>query len=113
METLGNGFIDWFEFEPQKDTFIGRTLPVETKKATESGLILQAEDDSVVNDRPDACIVVSVGETCKYKVGDFLYLQKGMGYDLKQVRKENDQEFILLYPDAVIGKKVQDTRTTK
>ncbi len=107
-----NGWIEWYEFLPSKDTFVVRTLPQKTKKATESGIILQTKEDSVVMDRPNAGIVVSVGPESKYKVGEFLFIQMGMGYDLEMVRKPTDVSwsYVLLYNDAIIGSKCKDTR---
>ncbi len=104
------GFIDWWEFAPQGDTFIVLSRPDKTKKETESGIILTTQTD-VVQDRPFKGEVVSVGPDCKYKVGSYLYWQPTSGMDLAMIRKENPEDmYLLLYPDAVLGQRVKDTR---
>ncbi len=107
FDNLENSWMDLDEFVCLKDTFIARTLPQNTKKETESGLILSTQADSVVNDRPDAGVVVSVGPEAEFRVGEYIFIQKGHGYDLANIRKDPkaDYNYLLLYTDAVIGKK--------
>lgn len=104
------GFIDWWEFSPQGDTFIVLSKPDETKKVTETGLIFDTED-SVVQDRPTSGEVVSIGPDCPYKVGDYLYWNPVSGMDLEMIRTKKNDKFQLMHPDAILGKKVKDTRT--
>ena len=101
---LKNDWIDIKEFLPARDTFVVKALPAETDKKTESGLILSTAE-SVVHDRPNAGIIVSVGPECDRKVGEFVYWQRNLGYDLAMVRKPSDAEYsyVLLYEDAIIG----------
>jgi len=101
---LKNDWIDINEFLPARDTFVVKALPAETDKETESGLILSTQD-SVVHDRPNAGVIVSVGPDTERKVGEFVYWQKSSGYDLEMIRKPADAEYsyILLYEDAIIG----------
>ncbi len=110
-EQIKNDWIDWYEFQPQGDTFILKTLPIATTKETEGGLILSIHDSKVV-DRPNAGIVMSTGPDARYKVGDFLFFDSMKGFDLGMIRKESDAEYsyLLLYTDAIIGQKVKDVR---
>ncbi len=100
-----NDWIDLEEFLPARDTFVVKALPAETDKETESGLILTTQQESVVEDRPNAGIIVSVGPDTDRKVGEFVYFQKRTGYDLEMIRKPVDAEYtyVLLYEDAIIG----------
>ena len=99
-----NGYINLDEFMPKGDTFIVQMLPVSTKKTTETGIIIATQDDSVINDRPNFGIIVSVGPECKRHVNEYVYVQKAMGYDLEMIRKGPDVEaYVLLYEDAIIG----------
>ena len=110
MEKKLSDRINWYEFAPVKDYFLVKTIPNESDKKTESGIIMKIQD-SAVHDRPKQCVVVSVGPECPYEIGEFLFFQKTSGYDLKNIRTdENDNEFSLYHPDAVLGKKVKDTR---
>jgi co-chaperonin GroES (HSP10) len=104
MSELKNDWIDIEEFLPARDTFVVKALPAETDKSTESGLILSTQD-SVVHDRPNAGIIVSVGPDTERKVGEFVYWQRTSGYDLEMIRKPADAEYsyVLLYEDAIIG----------
>jgi len=101
---LKNDWIDINEFLPARDTFVVKALPAETDKETESGLILSTQD-SVVHDRPNAGVIVSVGPDTERKVGEFVFFQKTSGYDLSMIRKPSDAEYsyILLYEDAILG----------
>jgi len=103
---IDNGWMDLDEWVCLKDTFIIRTLPITTTKKTEGGIIISSTERSVINDRPDAGIVVSTGPDTKFKIGEYVFIEKGKGYDLSQIRKDsNDYFYMLLYDDAVIGKK--------
>ena len=111
MEIVDNGWIDLNQFQPSKDTFIVQMLPVATKKETESGILLSTNTDSAINDRPNFGKIVSVGPDCERKIGEYVYVQKAMGYDLEMIRKPDGVvAYVLLYNDAVIGKLVKDTR---
>jgi len=104
------GYIDWWEFAPMGDTFIVHTKPDQTKKETESGIIFQTETD-VIMDRPFKGTVVSVGPEAKFNVGEYVYFEPQKGMDLAMVRKPNpDEMYLLLYNEAIIGKRVKDTR---
>ena len=62
-------------------------------------------------DRPFKGQVVSAGPDSKYKVGEFLYWQPQSGMDLAMIRPtEEHEKFILLHTDAILGKRVKDTR---
>ena len=103
-EIIDNGYINLEEFLPSKDTFVVQMLPVATKKESESGIIISTNDDSVINDRPNFGKIVTIGPDCERKVGEYVYVQKGMGYDLEMIRKpENVDAYVLLYDDAIIG----------
>jgi len=104
VEELKNDWIDIDEFIPARDTFVVKALPAETDKETEGGIILST-NESVVHDRPNAGIIVSVGPDTERKVGEFVYWQRTSGYDLNMIRKPADAEYsyILLYDDAIIG----------
>lgn len=107
-EITDNGYIDLEEFVPSKDTFIVQMLPVSTKKETESGIIFSTTDDSAVNDRPNFGKIVSTGPECDRKIGEYVYVQKGMGYDLEMIRKpKNVEAYVLLYDDAIIGDRIK------
>ena len=106
---ITNGWIDLEEFQPSRDTFIVKMLPVETKKETESGLIISTRDDSVVEDRPNFGEIVAVGPESKRKIHEFVYVQKAMGYDLKMIRTPKDCDtcaYVLLYEEAIIGNRI-------
>lgn len=103
------GFIDWWEFAPIDDTFICRSSPDETKKTTESGLIIATQTD-IIMDRPWKGEVISVGPTAKYNIGDFLYWQPNSGFDLAMIRNQEHEKFILLHNEAILGQRVKDTR---
>ncbi len=107
-EIKSNGWIDLEEFLPSKDTFVVKMLPVETVKETETGILLSTTNKSVVEDRPNFGIIVAVGPECKRKIGEYVYVQKAMGYDLKMIRKPKDSDFgyVLLYDDAIIGNRI-------
>ena len=104
MNELKNDWINIEEFLPARDTFVVKALPAETDKSTESGLILSTQD-SVVHDRPNAGIIVSVGPDTERKVGEFVFFQRTSGYDLSMIRKPSDADYsyVLLYEDAIIG----------
>ena len=101
---IKNDWIDINEFIPARDTFVVKALPAETDKETEGGIILST-NESVVHDRPNAGIIVSVGPDTDRKVGEFVYFQKTSGYNLEMIRKPADAEYsyVLLYEDAIIG----------
>ena len=108
QEMTSNSWINLEEFLPSKDTFVVKMLPVDTKKETESGLIIATSTDSVIEDRPNYGIIVTVGPESTRKVGEHVYVQKAMGYDLKMIRKEKDVDYnyVLLYDDAIIGNRI-------
>ena len=104
------GYINWWEFAPTGDTFIVHTKPDKTKKTTESGLIISTQTD-VIQDRPFKGEIVSVGPEAKFKVGEFVYFEPQKGMDLAMIRKPDvDEMYILLYSEAILGKRVKDTR---
>lgn len=103
------GYIDWWEFEPQKDTFIVECKPDNTKKETETGIIFSTED-SIVQDRPSKGKIINCGKDSKFSKGDFVYFEPNKGMDLKMIRTSDDETYLLLYDDAIIGKKVEDIR---
>ncbi len=104
IKELKNDWIDVKDFLPARDTFVVKALPAETDKETESGLILSTSE-SVVHDRPNGGIIVSVGPDTERKVGEFVYWQRTSGADLEMIRKPADAEYsyVLLYEDAIIG----------
>lgn len=107
-EITDNGFINLEEFLPTGDTFIVQMLPVSTKKETETGIIFSTAQDSVVNDRPNFGKIVRIGPECDRELGEYVYVQKAMGYDLEMIRKpENVEAYVLLYNDAIIGNRVK------
>ncbi len=103
------GYIDWWEFAPMGDTFIVRNVIDISKKETESGIIYGTRP-SVVQDRPTSGVVIAMGPGSKYQIGDFVYFAPNSGMDLAMIRKEEDEKYLLLYNDAIIGKRVKDTR---
>lgn len=103
------GYIDWWEFEPQGDTFIIKNLPDETKKATESGIFVSSET-SVVQDRPFKGEVIAVGKDASFEVGDYVYFEPTAGMDLAMIRTVENEKYLLLYNKSVLGKRVKDTR---
>jgi co-chaperonin GroES (HSP10) len=107
-EITSNGWIDLEEFLPSGDTFIVKMLPTDTTKQTESGLIVSSSRESVVEDRPNFGKIVVIGPECKRNIGEYVYVQKAMGYDLKMIRKptDADYDYVLLYDDAIIGNRV-------
>ena len=105
------GYINWWEFGPVNDHFICRTIPDMTKKETESGIIITTQTD-VVQDRPFKGQVVAAGPEAKYKVGEFLYWQPQSGMDLAMIRTDGEEKFILLHTDAILGRRVKDTRNS-
>ena len=112
MEEIKNDWIDITEFMPARDTFVVKALPAETDKQTEGGIILSTQD-SVLHDRPNGGIIVSVGPDTDRKVGEFVYWQRTSGYDLNMIRKpaEAEYNYVLLYEDAIIGNlKPKETR---
>ena len=112
-ETEDLGYVNWWEFSPVKDLFICRTVPDKTKKESETGIIFSTQE-STVADRPFKGVVVSAGPDSKYKVGEYLWWQTTSGFDLAMIRPtESDEKFILLHTDAILGKKVKDTRTIR
>ena len=104
---LKNEWIDIDEFQPKGDTFVVKALPAETDKKTETGIVLSVQE-SVIEDRPNAGIIVSVGPDTERKVGEFVFFTKRTGYDLNMIRKPVDAEFsyILLYEDALLGNRI-------
>jgi len=102
--------INWYEFAPVRDYFLVQTIPNESEKKTESGIIIKT-NDSIVEDRPRQGVIKSVGPDCPYEVGQFVFWQKNAGYDLHNIRlDQNDNPYLLLHPDAILGIKVKDTR---
>ena len=101
---IKNDWIDINEFIPARDTFVVKALPAETDKETEGGIILST-NESVVHDRPNAGVIISVGPDTDRKPGEFVYWQRTSGYDLEMIRKPADSEYsyVLLYEDAIIG----------
>ena len=110
IEDSSKGWINWWEFAPVGDTFICETMPDVTKKETESGIIFETQE-SVILDRPFKGVVISVGPEAKYKIGEYLYWSPQSGMDLAMMKPEKDgQKFILLHTDAIMGRRVKDTR---
>ena len=103
------GYINWWEFAPTKDTFIVKTLPDKTKKETESGIIF-ATAESVVQDRPFKGEVITTGPDSKIAKGSYVYFEPTKGMDLAMIRRDGDEMYILLYDDAILGRRVEDTR---
>ena len=102
--------IEWYEFAPVKDLFLIETIPNESDKKTETGIIIKTTE-SAVEDRPRQGVIKSVGPDCPYEVGQFVFFQKNAGYDLKNIKTDsNDNYYMLLHPDAILGVKVKDTR---
>lgn len=109
-ETETTQWIDWWEFEPQGDTFLCLAYNQETTMQTETGLILDTQE-SKVEDRPTSGIVKAAGPESPYEKGDIIFWTKEAGYDLGMIRdNETDEKYILMHPGGVIGKKVKDTR---
>ena len=100
-------WINWYEFEPAKDTFLCKVHEDLSTKETETGLIISS-GTSRVEDRPSSGIVVSTGPDAPYNIGDELFWQKTAGYEIGMIKGED--QYLLLYPDAILGKKVKDTR---
>jgi len=112
MKEEVSGLIDWYEFSPVKDYMLCKIIPDETSKKTETGLIISVSD-SIVEDRPNQGVIMSTGPDAPYDKGTFVYWTKNAGYDLKHIRTDdNDQYYILIHPDAVLGVKVKDTRSS-
>ena len=111
METeITNDYIYWYEFSPVKDYFLVQTIPNESEKKTETGIIMKVSE-SVVEDRPVSGVVKAIGPDCPYEIGEVLFFQKTSGYDLNNVRvDDNDNKYKLYHPDAVLGKRVKDVR---
>ena len=106
----GPGWFDWWEYGCVDDTFIVSTVPDETKKESETGIIFATEVD-IVQDRPFRGTVVSVGPKAKYKIGEYVFFQPTSGFDLAFLRPSKEGEmFVLLHTEAIIGKLVKDTR---
>ena len=104
------GWYNWWEYGCVSDTFMVSTVPDETKKESETGIIFSTQE-SVITDRPFRGAVVSVGPEAKYKLGEYVFFQPTSGFDLAFIRPTKDGEkFLLLHTDAVIGKLVKDTR---
>ncbi len=109
-ENLAQGWYDWWEYGCVDDTFIVSTIPDMAKKTTETGIIFSTEDSAVM-DRPFKGTVISVGPKAKYNKGDFVFFQPTSGMDLAFLRPTQENEsFVLLHTDAIIGKLVKDTR---
>lgn len=102
-------WINWYEFKPQGDTFLCKVYKQETTMQTEGGLIINTEE-SKVEDRPTAGIVLSVGPDSPYDVNDIIFWRKESGYDLAMIRSDQDDRYILMHPQGVLGVKVEDTR---
>jgi co-chaperonin GroES (HSP10) len=99
------GYVEWWEFSPQNDTFVCSVTPDRTKKESETGIIIDTTE-SVIQDRPTQGTIISVGPTCPYNVNDYIFWAPTSGFDLAMIRpEEDDQKFILLHPDAVLGLK--------
>lgn len=104
------GYIDWWEFAPQKDMFVVRSVPDKTKKQSESGIIITTQTD-VIMDRPFKGEIISTGPDSKYKVGSYIYWEPQKGLNLEMIRKTQEGEiYLLLYDDAVLGQRVKDVR---
>jgi len=107
------GWYDYWEYGCVDDTFIVSTVPDQTKKTSESGIIFATEAD-VIQDRPFRGTVVSVGPKAKYKIGEYLFFQPTSGMDLAFLKPTKEGEmFVLLHTDAIIGRLVKDTRDTR
>jgi len=104
------GYVDWWELAPVNDLFLVRTVPDKTKKESASGIIISTQESAVM-DRPFKGTVISVGPDAKYKIGDYLYWQPTSGMDMAVIRPtEPDEKFLLLHTEAILCKKVKDTR---
>jgi len=104
------GWINWWEFSPVDDTFICETIPDQTKKESESGIIISTQESAIV-DRPFKGVVIAVGPKAKYKIGDYLYWSPQSGMDLAMIKAEKDgRKFILLHTEAIMGQRVKDAR---
>ena len=113
MNKTESGFVEWYEFEPTKDTFIVSTVPDQTKKTSQTGIVTSTET-SVVQDRPFRGVVVSIGPDSVFRVGDYVYFQPTSGFDLAMIKPTKPEEkFILLHTDAILGKRIPDTRDLK
>ena len=110
-KTDKTGFYDWWEYGCVDDTFIVSTVPDVTKKESESGIIFATEAD-VIQDRPFSGTVVAVGPKAKYKLGEYVFFQPTSGFDSAFLKPTREQEhFVLLHTEAIIGKLIKDSRT--
>jgi len=100
--------IDYWEFAPKGDLALIKVIPPESEKKTESGIIIKV-NTSVVEDRPRMGVVIAKGDDFPHDLGCVVFITKNAGYDLKNIRKhKEDDEFLVIHPDAVLGIKVKD-----
>ena len=107
-ETNDIGLIDWWEFKPEKEFMLVRIKESKIDKETETGIILKVQE-SVIDDRPNEGVIVASGNKAPYGKGNYVYWTKNGGYDLNNIRSE-DEKYVLINPESILGTKVKDTR---
>ena len=104
------GWFEYWEYGCVDDTFMVSTTPDVTKKESESGIIFATETD-IVQDRPFRGVVVAVGPKAQYRIGEVVFFQPTSGFDLAFLKPtKEDEKFVLLHTDAIIGRLVKDSR---
>jgi co-chaperonin GroES (HSP10) len=105
--------LNWWEFAPAANYLLCEVIPDETVVKSESGIYIKTQYESPVVDRPICGVILAVGpeDSREYKVGEVIFWEKTAGYDMANLRKEyEDQKFVIIRPDSVIGKVCKDTR---
>lgn len=107
-----NGYLNWWEFEPQDNLLIIKYTPDTTKQESDTGIILTTGKASVITDRPSTGVIVAKGEDCKkFEIGNQVFFAPQVSFDLEFFRTEDDEKYMMVPEDRIDGLRVKDVRT--
>ena len=106
-----NGYLNWYEYAPQDNLLIIRHTPDTTRQESDTGIILTTSKASMVTDRPQTGIIVSMGPDCiKYEIGNQVFFAPQATFDLEFFRTEGDEKYMMVPEDRIDGLRVKDVR---
>jgi len=106
-----NGYLDWYEYAPQDNLLIIKYTPDTTKQTTDSGIIITTAKASVITDRPQTGVIMSMGPDCKkYVLGNQVFFAPQVSFDLEFFRTEGDEKYMMVPEDRIDGLRVKDVR---
>ena len=104
------GFIDWWNYAPQDNILVVKTIKTKVKTETESGIVIAlTEDKETVC--PDMGIVQSQGPNVKEDmIGKVVMYPPQSNFPLMMIKPEDGDIFSMVPVDRIDGILVKDIR---